>query len=186
MGKKKETEVNGTILTTLQKLGWFRNISDKYQVGIPDNVGSYGGLTFGVELKVVDEIPEDGLAPAKNEHRFSQTQVKELRSLQNVGGGIGLGIIVCGNTLFWFTPESITEDGQVDCNRLYKEQKFILKDKEYGWSGLLVVMDILWTDRMSAYIPHIVQKQAMYFSDKKADKKVEVKEEVVKNLNKNP
>lgn len=148
MAKKKETQANSEVLASLQKFGWFRNISDKYQVGIPDNLGCYRGLLFGIEFKAVDEVPANGLTPAKKDHRFSGTQAKELRSLEINGGGIGIGMIACGSTLFWFSYDLINEEGQVDCNKLHKKKQFLIKDKEKGWDVVGDLLDFLWAQRL--------------------------------------
>lgn len=157
MAKKRETVDNKEILDTLQKFGWFRNISDKYQVGIPDNIGCYRGLMFGFEVKSVGEVPLNGLVPSSKEHRFSPPQVHELTRLQNKGGGIGLGLIMCGNVLFWFTPEYINCDGQVDCNKLLEENKFITKHKDFGWDYLGSVLQLLWGVRMQDILSKIAE-----------------------------
>lgn len=148
MAKKRETKHNAEILSALQKAGWFRNVSDKFQIGLPDNIGAYRGLLFGIELKAVGEIPKDGWAPLKKDHTFSGPQIKELKSIAEDGGGVGLGVIVCGGYAFWCTPDEINENGQVNCNKLLKENKFILKSKELGWSGFSHVLNLLWALRM--------------------------------------
>lgn len=148
MAKKKETKANSALLTALQAVGWFRNISDKFQIGIPDNVGSYRGLTFGIEVKAVSEIPKNGMTPPKSGHVFSAPQIKELYAIQNEGGGVGLGVIICGSTLFWCTPEYIDENGQVDCNRLLKEEKYMVKTQQHGFRAFEAVLAHYWAKKM--------------------------------------
>ncbi len=119
---------------------------------------------FGVEFKAVSEVPKDGLTPAKKDHRFSLTQVKELTAIQNKGGGVGLGMIACGSMLFWFTPEYINEHGQVDCNRLLKEKRYIMKTKEHGWAPLADVFELLWADRMGGLLKITLETNRKYFN----------------------
>ena len=109
---------------------------------------------FGVELKAIGEVPKDGWAPAMKDHRFSKTQVRELKSIQTKGGGIGLGFIVCGRYLFWFTPERINETGQVDCYRLLRENKFIEKTAGGSWGELSSLLEILWREHKSLNMHH--------------------------------
>lgn len=157
MAKKQETKANSEVLTELQKIGWFRNISDKFQIGIPDNIGAYRGVLFGIEFKAVSAIPQDGLTPPKSGHVFSGSQIKELISIQDNGLGIGLGMIACGKYLFWFTPDYIDKNGQVNCNQLLKEGKYITKERITGWAGLSKLMSDLWTHHVGK---HLAQQQS--------------------------
>jgi len=163
MAKTRETRKNAEILRELQNHGWFRNISDKYQVGIPDNIGSYRGLLFGIEVKAVGSVPKNGLAPAKKDHRFTKTQVKELERIQKEGGGVGLGFLICGDFLFWFSYDYINEDGQVDCHRLTKEMKFIKKEKGLGWDALGAVLSLIWAARMKELLHAVAATHAHHY-----------------------
>ncbi len=153
MAKKKESVSGATLLTSLQKAGWFRKFSDRYQVGIPDFLGCYRGITFGIELKAVGEIGEDGFAPAKTEHRFTDVQVRELKNITD-DGGVGLGVIICGKSLFWFTSEYINENGQVDCKQLIKDNK-MLEKLDDTWDNFVLVLKFLWELRIKMLREHV-------------------------------
>jgi len=149
MAKKRETDSKSGLLDSLKKSGWFRTLSDRVQIGLPDIIGTFKGVTFGLEVKSVKDIAEDGLAPRSSEHCFTPPQVKELFNIgQN--GGWGLGILICGPKLFWFSPDYINEKGQVDCKRLVSESKFI--DKVNGsWDHVFMVLELLWRHRVLEY-----------------------------------
>lgn len=117
MAKKRETTSGSKLLKELQRLGWFRNISDRVQVGIPDFIGCYCGVSVGLEVKAVSEVVPSGWAPSKSEHRFSEKQVEELKSIcQN--GGVGIGVVICGNVMFAALPSQINDAGQINCREL--------------------------------------------------------------------
>jgi len=139
MAKKRETGANAKILKSLQKYCWARNISDKFQIGLPDNLVCYQGLTMGMELKAVSSIPENGWAPLKSDHCFSKPQIRELKSIET-HGGVGLGLLVCGSYLFWFLPSEINEFGQVNCNELLKLHQFIKKGTSGDWDSIIEVL----------------------------------------------
>ena len=150
MATKRETKEGRAFLNSLQENGWFRNITDKFQVGVPDYLGCYKGILTAFELKAIRELPRNGLAPTKSDHTFTPVQVRELRNI-NTFGGIGLGIILCGRTAFFFTPDNIRPDGRVDCKQLLKERKFITKEFGGAWKieGLLEAM---WRARLGDLI----------------------------------
>ena len=95
-------------------------------------MGLKNGTMYGIEVKSVTEIPKDGLTPPKSSHCFEPKQIRELNNICKEGG-VGIGVIVCGNTLFWFYPDHITEDGQVDCKKLMKTNHVIHKTPGIGW-----------------------------------------------------
>lgn len=82
-------------------------------MGIPDILGSYKSIFYGIEVKVVKSVAEDGWAPRKKEHRFSSKQVEELKSIER-SGGVGLAAVICGNNLYFALPDDINEYGQIN------------------------------------------------------------------------
>lgn len=117
MAKKRETIDTGPLLTSLQKLGWFRKINDTVQVGIPDILGAYKSIPFGIEVKSIEEVPMDGLVPLKSKHCFSSPQKRELQNIED-NGGVGVGIIICGKMAVVIYPHEIDENGQVNWNNI--------------------------------------------------------------------
>ncbi len=119
MAKKQETKDMQPFLNALQAFGYFRNISDEFQVGIPDIIGSGRGKFFGIEFKSVGEL--GGIVPAKGHHPFTKTQIKELNQINSKGSGVGIGVIMCGKYFVWVSPSEIQEDGRVDVDRLLEQ-----------------------------------------------------------------
>ena len=126
MAKKRETVDTGPLLTSLQKHGWFRKINDTVQVGIPDIMGCYLGNSFGVEVKSISEVPENGMVPPKSGHTFSPVQVRELNNIEE-HGGVGVGVIICGSIAILVLPEQIDSKGQTNwydikpCCKIHKK-----------------------------------------------------------------
>ena len=113
MAKKRETVDTGPLLSALQRVGWFRKINDTVQVGIPDIIGSHKGTFYGIEVKAIKEVPEDGIVPSKGSHTFSAKQRHDLKSICE-SGGVGVGVVICGKIAGVFTPDKIDENGQVN------------------------------------------------------------------------
>jgi len=126
MARKAESQDTSLFLSNLQQKGYFRNITDLVQVGIPDIIGCHLDFFYGLEVKSVKSIAENGLAPRRNEHRFTSKQIEELKSIEK-SGGLGVGVIICGKILFFGYPHEINEYGQMDCNKLKEQGRFILK-----------------------------------------------------------
>jgi hypothetical protein len=124
MAKKQESKDTGPFLAELQQLGWFRKINDTVQEGLPDVVGIFKAHAYGMEIKSIDEVPQDLIVPKNGSHPFSKIQVRELKNIQS-NGGIGVGIIICGQHLNYCFPEEITEKGQVE----WKPSRTIMKSK---------------------------------------------------------
>lgn len=116
MAKKQETKDMQPFLSALQAFGYFRNISDEFQVGIPDIIGSGRGKFFGIEFKSVGEL--GGIVPTKGHHPFTPTQVKELNQINSKGSGVGIGVIMCGKHFIWVSPSEINKDGRVNVDEL--------------------------------------------------------------------
>ena len=129
MAKKRETGASASILIALQKHGYFRKISDRVQVGIPDIIGSNRGNFVGIEVKAIGEVPEDGWVPKKGSHPFDQVQVHNLRDIHR-DGGLGVGIIVCGRQAVWCYWDQINELGRVDWNQCVEENQYIENIKD--------------------------------------------------------
>lgn len=115
MAKKQETKDMQGFTNSLQKVGYFRNISDKYQIGIPDLLGGYRGTLVGIEFKSVGEF--SGIVPPKGHHPFTPTQIKELKHIVK-DGGVGIGVIMCGKFFVWVFPEEIDNEGRVNIDDL--------------------------------------------------------------------
>ena len=120
MGKTGETKEMRAFLNALQSFGYFRNITDQFQVGIPDIIGSYKGAFIGIEFKSVDEL--SGTIPPKGSHPFTSKQVRELGSIEK-SEGVGVGVIRCGKKFVLVLPLFI-KDGRVDFNSIPKEYIF--------------------------------------------------------------
>lgn len=127
MGRKKESRDTNLFLRGIQEVGWFRNITDLYQVGIPDILGCHQGTSYGIEVKSVSSIPEDGISPRLSEHRFTAKQVEELKLIKQ-NGGVAVGVIICGPHLYFGTPLQISDKGQMDCWKLCNEGQYVKKD----------------------------------------------------------
>lgn len=135
MAKKRETVDTGPLLSALQRVGWFRKINDTVQVGIPDIIGCYTGTFYGIEVKAIKEVPEDGMVPSKGSHTFTAKQVHDLKSI-NLKGGVGVGIVICGKIAGIFTPGQIDEKGQVNW---HKAVAYIKKENgEWNLENLLI------------------------------------------------
>lgn len=126
MGQKAESKDTNIVLANLQAIGWFRNITDTFQIGIPDILGCYKGRACGIEIKSIDEVPQNGWAPAKSKHRFTPKQVEELKSISR-SGGISIACIICGPILMYGTPYDINKDGQINCTTLFTNGQYIQK-----------------------------------------------------------
>lgn len=129
MAKKQETKDMQPFLSALQAFGYFRNITDEFQIGIPDIIGSGRGKFFGIEFKSVGEL--GGIVPAKGHHPFTLPQIKELNQINSKGSGVGIGVIMCGEFFIWVSPQEIREDGRVNVDELlakYPKRLFSMKD----------------------------------------------------------
>ena len=124
MAKKKETGASSKVLNALKKHGYFRKISDRVQVGIPDVIGSFKGRFTGVEVKAVSEIPSDGKVPKKGSHPFDKVQVNNLEEIHK-NKGIAVGLVVCGNKGVFAFYNQIDEEGRIDWNDLWDHNQFI-------------------------------------------------------------
>jgi hypothetical protein len=129
--RKIESLDTDLLLSHLKQEGYFRNITDLYQIGIPDIVGCRFGFFYGLEVKSVKSIPEDGICPRKSEHRFTKKQVEELKGIDK-SGGLGVGIIICGKTLFFGLVSDINDEGQMNCHKL-QERGNVAKMKNKRW-----------------------------------------------------
>lgn len=130
MAKKRETQDTAPFLRSLQQTGWFKNINDTVQVGIPDLLGCRLGKLYGLELKAIREVPEDGIVPKKSEHRFSKKQISELFNIEK-NGGVALGIIICGKIAYMLRPSEINEHGQVNVNHISSDR--VLRKTKGAW-----------------------------------------------------
>ena len=140
MAKKRETVDTGPLLTSLQRLGWFRKINDTVQIGIPDIIGCFDGTTFGIEVKSIKEVPEGGIVPPSSAHTFSAKQVHDLQGIWNAGG-VGVGLVICGKVAAIFTPDQIDKNGQVNW---MEARAYINKEK-----GEWILADLLWMRKTS-------------------------------------
>jgi hypothetical protein len=129
MSRKQESIDTSKFLTALQKMGWFRNITDHFQIGIPDIIGGYKGLLYGFEIKSISFVPEDGWAPLKKDHCFTPKQIEELKSI-NRSGGCGIGIVICGPNLYYAYPIDINKDGQINCYELSKKGQYLKRSSQ--------------------------------------------------------
>lgn len=120
MAKKKETGASSRFLDSLKKHGYYRKISDRVQVGIPDIIGSYRGRFNGIEIKAIDEVPLDGMVPKKGSHPFDQVQVNNLQDIDR-NGGLGVGVVVCGKKAIWAYYHQINQLGRVSWNDCWEE-----------------------------------------------------------------
>jgi hypothetical protein len=93
-------------------------MSDKFQIGIPDIVGCIQGKFFGIEFKSVEEL--SGVIPPKGSHPFTETQIKDLK-LINHSGGVGIGVIRCGEYFIWVHPIEIDKNGRVNVDLLLEK-----------------------------------------------------------------
>ena len=131
MASKQESKDCGEILSFLKTRGYFRKTNDVSQIGLPDILGTFEGHFFGIEVKSIDEVPEDGMVPKKGKHAFTPTQVKEMLEIDK-NGGTAIGFVVCGNQLLWITPYQIEEDGRV----WWRTDQVVAKKRSGGWSDL--------------------------------------------------
>jgi len=128
MSRKLESSKTSEVLRSLQLVGYFRNISDMYQVGMADIVGSYKGKFYAIEVKAVTEVPQDGLAPPKSGHVFTPEQMKELANVEHDGLGAAIALVICGDKGFWFTQEQVDRTtGQVNIVRALENHRYIKK-----------------------------------------------------------
>lgn len=110
MGRKKESVATTGILNSLKEHGYFRKISDSYQTGIPDILGCYKGVFIGIEVKNIDEVPQDWWVPGNKDHKFSAPQIKELENIYQIGNGVAVALVVCGDQAFWVYQYAIDKD----------------------------------------------------------------------------
>jgi len=140
MSRSNESLKTGPLLESLQQEGYFRKLSDRFQIGMPDIIGCYKGLYVGIEVKEVSVIAEGGMAPSLSGHVFTKAQVKELKQIE-ANGGIAIAIVLCGDKAFWFTPDQITGQGQVNCIRSM-DNGCVVK-KEHGKWNVHPVLEFL-------------------------------------------
>lgn len=104
-----ESTFTGKLLTALnsvdQTVIW--KASDRYQVGIPDVVGSHRGLFVGIEVKYEGVLNINKPYPAK--HPFSGPQVRRMVAVRHTGGLL-CGVVGCGNQFIAVLPENIDLD----------------------------------------------------------------------------
>jgi len=123
-----ESRVSETIKADLIQRGWFKKLSDRYQVGLPDIIGCMHGKFIGIEVKSVAEIAPEGLCPRMSEHTFSPKQVRELTRI-NEAGGLGIAVVACKDKLMYFHPHLINEHGQVNANNALVVGHYVNKEK---------------------------------------------------------
>jgi len=132
MAKKKETGASSKVLNSLKRHGYFRKISDRVQVGIPDIIGSYKIRFYGVEIKAITEVPKDGMVPKRGSHPFDKIQVNNLEEIHKTGG-VGVGMVVCGKQAVFCYYHQIDDEGRINWNQCVKENQHIPDIKDLKW-----------------------------------------------------
>lgn len=136
MAKKRETIDTASFLTSLQSVGYFRKISDRVQVGIPDIIGCFHSTFFGIEAKSVKEVTVGDLVPPLSSHTFSAAQKRNLKEIED-NAGIGLAVVICGRKLCYAFSNDINADGQI----IWDPKNTI--DKSNGKWPVLAFLDYL-------------------------------------------
>ena len=87
----------------------FRKLSDRYQIGLSDIVGSFHGIYTTLEVKHTAEITN---GVVRLQHAFTGPQIEELKRIEETGG-LAYGIVACGEMAWAYRVRDILPTGQV-------------------------------------------------------------------------